>query len=325
MAICGLGAKIAAGTKSRMRTALSSAQIRALSTTQIAALETADVVLAPADLRNLPFLIQHARRAARISAQGEALFFTVKTGAELKRSSLPLPAGTQVTSLQQGQPGVMQAGTLDELLQQPPPSQVWLSSVAASTQLAALQQAWPASVFHVTRSEVAAGGVINGYREPQRLGVDRWLALLAARQLCRAPQMVVDAGTALTIDLLDEFGQHKGGWIMPGLQLLRQALIGGTAAVRPQGADGGGGFGRDTTAAVSGGCQQMLVAAVLRAQEQAQRDLNSRLSPRLLLTGGDGALLAGLLAQPSRLVPDLVLRGLAYYALRDISSGNKSE
>lgn len=227
--------------------------------------------------------------------------------------------------LQQGQVGPMQAGTLAELLQQPPPAQLWLSSVAASTQLAALQQAWPTSICHVARSEVAAGGVINGYREPQRLGVDRWLALVAARQLCRAPQLVVDAGTAITLDLLDEFGQHKGGWIMPGLQLLQQALIGGTAAVRPQGRPAAEAFGRDTAAAVSSGCQQMLLGAVRQAQADARRLLATSFPPRVLLSGGDGPLLAALLAEPCLLVPDLVLRGLACWARRDISSGNKSE
>lgn len=227
--------------------------------------------------------------------------------------------------LAQGQLGAMQAGTLAELLRQPPPSQLWLSSVAASAQLAQLQQAWPTSVCHVVSSEVAAGGVINGYREPQRLGVDRWLALVAARQLCRAPQLVVDAGTALTIDLLDEFGQHKGGWIMPGLQLLQRALIGGTAAVRPQGGAAAECFGRDTAAAVSGGCQQMLLGAVRQAQAEARQLLATSFKPRLLLSGGDGPLLAELLAEPCLLLPDLVLRGLACWARRDISSGNKPE
>lgn len=218
--------------------------------------------------------------------------------------------------LEQGQPGAMQAGTLAELLQLPPPSQVWLSCVAASAQLVQLQQAWPTSVCHVMSSEVAAGGVINGYREPQRLGVDRWLALVAARQLCRAPQLVVDAGTALTIDLLDEFGQHKGGWILPGLQLLQRALIGGTAAVRPQGSVAVEGFGRDTAAAVGRGCQQMLLGAVRQAQAEGRKLLATACKPRLLLSGGDGPLLAELLAEPCLLVPDLVLRGLAYSACR---------
>lgn len=221
----------------------------------------------------------------------------------------------------------LQVGSLADLLRQMAPAELWVSSVAASEQLQQLQQQWPHSLCHVARSSIAAGGVINGYSEPARLGVDRWLALIGARQLCRAPQLVVDAGTALTIDLLDEFGQHKGGWIVPGRQLLLQALTKGTAAVRPQGGAQGEvvahSFGLDTNAAVSSGCWQMLLGAVRQAQAEAQQLLGSNLRPKLLLCGGDGPALAALLTEPCQLLPDLVLRGLAWLARREMSSGDK--
>ena len=80
----------------------------------------------------------------------------------------------------------------------------------------------------------ALAGVTNGYREPARLGVDRWLALLAAWQELHAGAILVSAGTALTIDVLQDNGQHGGGYIVPGLRLMRDALIAGTSGVRPE-------------------------------------------------------------------------------------------
>lgn len=206
-------------------------------------------------------------------------------------------------------------GAIDELVQIAPPQRAWVSCVGHPEQLARLTTAWPGCQLLPVRSELAACGVINGYREPARLGVDRWLALLAARSLSRAPQLVVDAGTAITLDLLDEFGQHKGGWIAPGLGLLRHSLIQGTAAVRPAGEGDEAGFGRDTAAAVNGGCAAMLVGVVAQAAAQSRQLLGSQLPLRVVVSGGDGPMLAA--ARPDwQRVDHLVLRGLAVVAAR---------
>ncbi|MBQ1784841.1 MAG: type III pantothenate kinase [Gammaproteobacteria bacterium] len=212
-----------------------------------------------------------------------------------------------------GRLGAISSGDLDALLQCPPPARAWVSCVGHPEQLARLVAAWPACQLQLARSELAAAGVINGYRDPSRLGVDRWLALLAARCLSRAPQLVVDAGTAITLDLLDEFGQHKGGWIAPGFGLLRHSLTQGTAAVRPAGEGDDGGFGRDTAAAVNGGCAAMLVGVVDEALQRASRLLGSRLPLRVVVSGGDGPLLAAARSDWRR-VDNLVLRGLAVVA-----------
>ncbi len=212
-----------------------------------------------------------------------------------------------------GELGQINCGAIDELVQIAPPQRAWVSCVGHPEQLARLAAAWPACQLQLARSELAAAGVINGYRAPARLGVDRWLALLAARSLSRAPQLVVDAGTAITVDLLDEFGQHKGGWIAPGLGLLRHSLIQGTAAVRPTGEGDDGGLGRDTAAAVNGGCAAMLVGVVDEARQRASRLLGSRLLLRVVVSGGDGPLLAA--ARPDwQRVDNLVLLGLAVVA-----------
>ena len=74
-------------------------------------------------------------------------------------------------------------------------------------------------------------GVINSYEDPSRMGVDRWLVMLAAWNDCRAPCCIVDCGSAITVEYLDEGGRHEGGYIMPGLRLLKSSLLTNTAEI----------------------------------------------------------------------------------------------
>lgn len=224
-----------------------------------------------------------------------------------------------------GQAGAVSRGSLAELVAGPAPCEAWISCVGSKQQLIELQAAWPLCQFHLAASQVAQAGVINGYRQPAALGVDRWLALLAARQRCRAPQLVVDAGTALTIDLLDEFGQHKGGWIVPGYRLLRQALAQGTVAVRAHDLDHDFGFGRQTSDAVNSGCSHMLAGAVAMAEVKAAQLLATRLPLHVVVSGGDGQQLVALGGRHWRFEEELVIQGLALLKLLNISPGNKVE
>src|SRR5690606_16101045 len=70
----------------------------------------------------------------------------------------------------------------------------------------------------------SCAGVQNGYVVPEKLGVDRWLALLAAYTTAAGPCCVVDCGTTITVDFVDRTGRHRGGYIVPGLHLMRDAL-----------------------------------------------------------------------------------------------------
>lgn len=149
----------------------------------------------------------------------------------------------------------------------------------------------------------ALAGVTNGYREPARLGVDRWLALLAAWRELRAGSILVSAGTALTVDVLHDNGQHDGGYIVPGLRLMRDALVGGTSGVRLDFAPATTlAPGHSTTEAVLHGCTAMAVALIETARKEAWP---------VLLSGGDAAALAPWLAGTVLQRPDLVLDGLA--------------
>ncbi len=126
------------------------------------------------------------------------------------------------------------------------------------------------------------------YADPPRLGVDRWLAMLGARRLTDKPLLVIDAGTALTIDLLDADNQHQGGYIVPGQGLAAQALFSSTERVRQYLDEAGGDAmtpGRGTLGCVTAGLKYQALAMV-----QAVVTEYPQYVP--LVTGGDGEWLA---------------------------------
>ena len=159
----------------------------------------------------------------------------------------------------------------------------------------------------------SACGVRIAYAHPDRLGVDRWLALLAAHEIVQGPALVVDAGTALTVDALAADGRHLGGLIAPGVDLMRRALLARTARI----GDGGEAlpdaapelFAADTGDAVTAGAVHGNAALV----DRAARVLTQRVgaAPRVLLTGGAAAVVAPAVETSIEAVDDLVLRGLA--------------
>ncbi|ROU00514.1 type III pantothenate kinase [Marinobacter sp. R17] len=83
--------------------------------------------------------------------------------------------------------------------------------------------------FYWTHAEQC--GVRCAYERPQTMGADRWHALIGAWAHSRKPLLVVDAGSALTLDLLDAHGYHLGGYILPGHRLMRESLEDKTARV----------------------------------------------------------------------------------------------
>jgi len=107
------------------------------------------------------------------------------------------------------------------------PMPVWVSTVAAedvNEQIRCwFKKNWDQEI-NVLQSEPEFEGLQNAYVKPEELGVDRWLAMIAARKMFKTNFCVVDAGTATTIDMVDAAGKHKGGLIMPGLTLMMRAL-----------------------------------------------------------------------------------------------------
>lgn len=196
-------------------------------------------------------------------------------------------------------------------------AEVWIAHVLDADHEAALADAverrWSVAPSFA-RSSAQALGLRNAYSDPSRLGVDRWLALLAAWSEQRVTTLVVDAGTALTVDALDLFdgeGRHLGGLIAPGLVAARRAVLDATRfgaglGPGPIEADFDAGPGIDTLACV----RQGALLGALGAIDRARRWL-ARSPVRLLMTGGDAPALLPHLDGTWEHRPHLVLEGLA--------------
>lgn len=199
------------------------------------------------------------------------------------------------------------------------PEAVFIANVAGESSRRALNS-WIKRHWKLTPEYLLAEeeqfGIRNAYAEPVRLGVDRWLALLAARDLFKGALCVVDCGTALTIDVLTKDNRHVGGLIIPGLQLMRDALVGRTENIREQMQAASHEqvqlLGADTGSAVVGGTLYAQVAVIDRVLADLSAELGAGM--RCVLTGGDASQLLPLLATRAHHEADLVLRGVARIA-----------
>ena len=135
------------------------------------------------------------------------------------------------------------------------PDSVLVSNVAGEDLLPTLDD-WCCHQWHykpvVISSSHSCAGLTNGYAEPHRLGVDRWAAMLGAREIQSGALCVIDCGTATTVDVIRADGLHLGGAILPGMYTMRRALGKFTAALFP--ADGDIlPFSNNTAGAIAGG------------------------------------------------------------------------
>jgi type III pantothenate kinase len=166
------------------------------------------------------------------------------------------------------------------------------------------------------RSTRQACGVRNGYRDTWRLGADRWVSVIGAHHLRSGlPAVIVNVGTALTVDGVST-ARHLGGAIAPGPATMIASLLAGTHGIRRR-ANGGrararGMFASDTASALEAGASFAAAAFIDRACREAAITMGAR--PLLLLTGGAAASLRPYIKSRFRMVPDLVLRGLAAIA-----------
>ena len=195
---------------------------------------------------------------------------------------------------------------------------VSVAAPAVERRFAAAVRAATGAAPQFVRSGREAGGVRNGYRDVWRLGADRWVALVGARAcVARRAVCVVDIGTATTIDLLDASGRHCGGAILPGPDLMIDALLRDTGGIRRRAQQraarsASSSFARDTAAALRAGAALATAGAIEHAWREASRTLGVR--PQLLLTGGAAGVVSARLGLRHRQLPDLVLRGLAVLA-----------
>lgn len=157
------------------------------------------------------------------------------------------------------------------------------------------------------RTQARLAGLRIAYAAPEKLGVDRFLAMLGARAAGGGPVLVVGVGTALTLDLVDCDGLHRGGRIAPSPTLMRAALQARSGRLP---ADGGRyrEFADETGDALASGCLGAAAALVERSHAQAAALLG--VAPRVLLHGGGGDALAPLLPDAVQ-IPGLVMDGIA--------------
>ena len=213
-------------------------------------------------------------------------------------------------------------GALDQTLPEMSPSAVWLARVGPAG-----REQWLRTAIRARYGDVAVKSVRPEPKGPgglrldydcSQFGADRYCALLGVLGRTRAPAVVIDAGTAVTIDLLGADGHHLGGYILPGFrrglsavsELLSaelQARVGGTLGRLPSPREPRH-PGHDTAEALMRGWMHGLAGAVERlGSEQAEVGAGAG---EWWLTGGDGPWLAEVLEHPVRVEPDLVFDGL---------------
>lgn len=183
-------------------------------------------------------------------------------------------------------------------------------SVAESLRIQVQREFGKQVEFVTAATEV--GGIRNAYKQPAQLGSDRWAALIAAHQRRPGYLCVIDAGSALTLDLVRPDGQHLGGYILPGLAMLQNCLLERTAIPLPPGSvnfASGTQPGNSTRSCIANGALQAACGLIERTVLQLEQQGNETV--QCVLTGGDSQSLAAVLSIPYEIEPDLVLMGLA--------------
>lgn len=189
-----------------------------------------------------------------------------------------------------------------------PPTQVIIAQVGSHLVLTRVQATsatlWPTVTITLAKAEAHNLGLKNAYPQPEKLGVDRWLGMLAAYYRHQQAVCVVACGTAITLDMIDASGQHLGGLITPGLQLMKEALANNTAKLPLSSDTFPVGLATNTEAAIYNGTLAAACGLITGT-------LNNPPSEKLLmLTGGDAELIARVIGRPAVVDPYLVLRGL---------------
>lgn len=196
------------------------------------------------------------------------------------------------------------------------PSRCRLVSVRSEEETAALTRALQERFgveSLVAQPAIQQAGVSNGYEAYERLGLDRWVAVLGAFRMANGACVVIDLGTAVTSDFITAQGSHLGGFICPGLSLMRNQLRTHTRRIRyddysAEQAKSTLTPGRSTVEAVERGCVLMLRGFVETQLNHARAYWGENFT--LFLTGGDAVYVAGAYPQ-AKVVPDLVFQGLA--------------
>ncbi len=175
-----------------------------------------------------------------------------------------------------------------------------------------IEERWGDVEMRWVHSVAECAGVVNGYDYPNRLGADRWVALIAARHRVLAagwprPALVVMVGTAATVDALDASGRFLGGLILPGFGLMLRALEMGTAGLKAPTGEAVD-FPTNTSDALMSGGADAIAGAVERMH--AKLVAHTGQTPALMMTGGAAVKLAPIVRLPFDTVDTLLFDGL---------------
>lgn len=181
------------------------------------------------------------------------------------------------------------------------------ASAAADDLESWARQAWGIEPSRV-RPAQSAYGVRCAYRNPESLGADRWAALVGTWHKYHRAGCIVDCGTAITLDAISHAGEHLGGVILPGVELMRHALSTRTDGIPPEVTDGDGVLATSTAAGMAAGTLYAAAAGVDRIVAEMRSSLP--VDSVTLLTGGGAGRLVPLMSTEFIPEPDLVLYGL---------------
>ena len=197
------------------------------------------------------------------------------------------------------------------------PAVLAISSVAAkqvSSQIIAIaKQNWPKIHLLIAKTSASTCSVTNAYQHPEKLGVDRWLGLIALHHFYPGNSCIVDCGTAITIDFIDKQGLHLGGVISPGIQLMRQSLLQGTAELSLTGQDESLEISNQTESAIYAGTLNAVAGLIEKVVKK------NKLGGAIVITGGDGSLLSKYIDCKGIVDPDFILKGLFLYCQQELS------
>lgn len=200
----------------------------------------------------------------------------------------------------------------DNLLSLQKPTQILIANVAGNKVFGRLEawvkQQWQLECWQPSVSE-RFHQLKNSYINTQEMGIDRWLAMVAAWEKHQTALCVVGCGTALTIDSIDSQGNHLGGYIVPGIELMQQALITKTECINvPTDKHASIDYAQNTQAAINNGAFFASTAMIDRAVMHLSEKLQTL--PKCIIFGGMAELISPLLKDQFEHEPNLVLCGL---------------
>ena len=202
----------------------------------------------------------------------------------------------------------------------PAPGKICVSSDVDS-QLTAVLTQWVekqwATAAHIITPKDHAYGVKNAYQDPLQLGSDRWAALVAVRSNIKGAAIIIDCGSAITIDVMNAEGEHLGGMIIPGIQMMQQSLFKGTHKINETDERNKpvlAALGKNTRECVSSGIHTAIVVfideMISRTTKKTMQKTKTENMTKVI-TGGDADVILPFLDNSVIHQPALVLEGLA--------------